>query len=432
MKLTEVLAAVSEEATFDVVALHWEESILSRSQEVPQFLRPEVVEANCTLAGIDTQAREDLLECDRAVLASAALSALAWHCHQIVYSYPDSGRLDGWPTFERSLGELHDVFYLLVALAVAPRIREVHATLDVPAEITRQTMTIPASFLDRYRGGHNGRTGVFKTELWWLRNYPSGSLFRIGRFEYRHHPYRGPARVFRDDEAGTTVALAEDGVRFDRYGYIDGLDGQNDPDGWTAQLSFTDAQARGFAISPLGHALREEVVLDRAKWREAMISGTTHILDVHIPSGGKMTLDSVISSFKLAAEFFSTHLGGKEFAGFGCDSWIFSPYLERIFDPSANLVRLIREVYLCPLPSSRTDGLFFVFGDDRYNRESIDYDEIAARQPRTRLQAGVREFILKERVWRAGGMFIMKEDLPRLGSQVYRTSWPTVQMRTKE
>ncbi|HUX51838.1 MAG TPA: acyltransferase domain-containing protein [Spirochaetia bacterium] len=430
MKLIEILTAISEETSFEVVAHHWEESMSSRPQGVPLFLRPETVDANCALAGIDRQAREDLLRCAEQVLASDSLTALAWHCHEIVFTYPDSGRLEGWPTFERSLGGLHDVFYLLVGLAVAPRIREIHESLQVPAEITRQTVTIAASFLDRYRGGHDGRTGVFKTELWWLRNYPNGSLFRIGRFEYRHYQFKGPVRVFRNDEAGTTVALAEEGIRFDSHGYIDGLDGQNDPDGWTAHLSMTDTEARGFAISPLGHAIREEVVLDRSRWREAIVSGQTYLLDVHIPSGGKMELDSVISSLRLAAEFFSTHLGGKEFAGFGCDSWIFSPYLERIFDASANLVRLIREVYLCPLPSSRTDGLFFIFGDDRYNRGSVDYAEISARQPRTRLQAGIREFILRERIWRAGGMFIMKEDLPRLGSQVYRSSWPPEGMHT--
>lgn len=425
MNLRSTLSEISEPECYDSVSPHWEQSVASLPVGTPFFLTPQAIRENRELTGIEPEIDEELFAHADRIIASGALRALVWHCYQWTYVYEAPGRMLGWPSFRPTLGDGGDVLYLLVTLAMAPLIKEAHQRLSVPQEITRQTMSGAASFLDRYRHGHNGRNGAFKCEMWWLRNYTSGELLRIGRFEYRIRPMRGQIRVYRNDRTRGTVALAAEGTRFDRFGYIEALDAKPDSEGWTAHLRKRSDGVLGTPISPFGRAEHRRARLDAAAWREVIVPDETPMLDVHIPSGGRMTPEAVEASLQDAAEYFGTRRDSKDFAGFYCVSWVFGPHLEEIFSASSNLVRLLKQVYLYPVPTNRADGLFFVFSDERYYGGKFDANWLAAHVPRTTLEAKVREFILAKKVWRGGGMFILREDLDRFGSETYRSAWPT-------
>lgn len=420
MDLKSVLAAISEWACYDAVAPHWEDSMATLPASGPSFLDAEAIREYRELAGIEASVDGDLEVCAEGIRGSAELRALIWHCYHWTYTYPDVGRMQGWPTFEAALGERGDVFYLIVVLAMVPLIREANAALQVPREITRQTFSSAASFLDRYRKGHGGRNGVVKVEMWWLRNYTNGSILRIGRFEYRPYLFRGPVRVYRNRRSGETLALAEEGTRFDRLGYVESVDAPRDSKGWTSHRIVDHAAFRGTPISPEGRALRRDARLDRAEWQELIVPNETLMLDIHIPNGGAMTLEAVRTSLEQAAEYFQAREDSKNVAGFYCISWVFSPHLEEIFSPLSNLVRLIQEVYLFPVPTDRADGLFFIFSDERFYGGRFDPETFAELRPRTSLETKIHDFIRTRQIWRGGGMFLLMEDLPRLGSQPYR------------
>ncbi len=59
-------------------------------------------------------------------------------------------------------------------------------------------------------------------------------LFRIGRMEYKIEPFPGDVVVYRNVVTGKVIALAMDGARFNRDGYIDAARDSEGDDGWTA------------------------------------------------------------------------------------------------------------------------------------------------------------------------------------------------------
>ncbi|HUX22694.1 MAG TPA: acyltransferase domain-containing protein, partial [Spirochaetia bacterium] len=195
--LKSVLLAVSETACYDAVSPHWEDSVATLPADGPPFLEAQAIRKHRELAGIEASVDSDLESCAERIRVSAELRALAWHCYCWTYTYSDVGRMQGWPDFEAVLGELGGVVYLIVTLAMVPLIQQANDRLSVPPEIIQQTFSGAASFLDRYRKGHGGRNGVVKAEMWWLRNYTTGNILRIGRFEYRPYAFRGQVRVYR-------------------------------------------------------------------------------------------------------------------------------------------------------------------------------------------------------------------------------------------
>src|SRR5690606_8699004 len=138
-------------------------------------------------------------------------------------------------------------------MAMVPRTRAVHTSLGVPDAVTRETCLQVACFADNFSRGRHGRLGLFRGQLFWMRNYTQGRLFRLGRFEYRLQPMEPFVHVFRHREQGFTVALSGDGRCYDAAGYAvqTGAAGS-----WQAAFTLSDDTARGFPIHPAGHALR--------------------------------------------------------------------------------------------------------------------------------------------------------------------------------
>ena len=418
-----MLSQLGEPECYETIYPSWERSLASLPPEGPPFAHPKQLLEYRELAGIDPRVDEELLACGAIVQSSPALGALLWHCHQCAYVYAEAGRFDDWPTLETSLGSLNGAFYLIVALALIPLTVAAHRSAGFPDWVTRETVTAPASFLDRYRRGRQGRNGVFQCEIWWLRKYVQAEIVRIGRFEYRLHPFQGRLRVYRRGDTGETVALAEAGVRFDREGYMEPESGNTDDYGWTARFEQLSGRVEGNPIAPDGHALRRTVALDLRRWECVLARERSRILDIHIPSGGKMTMEAIVDSLGRAADLFSHRLGPSAFAGFSCISWILSPYLTKILAPSSNIITFMHEVYLFPVPRIPADGLFFVFSDPRFYGGELSLELLKELTPKTSLEEKVRRYILDTDQWRGGGMFLLTEDLPKLGTRCYRTGW---------
>jgi len=129
-----------------------------------------------------------------------------------------------------------------------------------------------------------------------------------------------------------------------------------------------------------------------------------------------MTPARTASSMKGAVAFFRRFFPDRPFVGIASRSWIFNTQLQQILPPTANLVMYQRELYLFPIPSSPSGGLYFIFC-----QEEIDW----ASAPRdTSLQRAVADFISAGNTWRVGGMFVLNEDMEHVGAQYYQSRWP--------
>ncbi|NUQ01427.1 MAG: DUF5596 domain-containing protein, partial [Armatimonadetes bacterium] len=340
-----------------------------------------------------------------------ALRRLSWHASRLLFEHHDypAHQIRLWPTTEALLGEDAGLFYLLLALDAMPRMRATHRALGVPAEVSRAGGSHFTESSRIYRLNHEGRWGFEPRVLYWLRNHTTGQLFRLGRFDYMVRPFCAYVHVYRHAATGRTVALAADRLQFDPAGYLRG-EWTAPEEVWTASFSLDDEAVTGVVISPEGRARSGLVCLKRTAWQPVLRPGDP-VAEVHIPAGGQMTLEACAESLRSARVFFPRYLPDRPFRAFSCLSWIMNPELAEWYGAATNLARLQREGYLFPISSSGRDGLYFIFGQDSIDPAVAPGDTSIRRAMIARLAAGLP--------LRAGGWFLLPEEMPRFGSQPY-------------
>ena len=412
LKLEEVAAALGDGRLEELFRPHWEESAASLPAGGPSFLDRDEFTASREFIALTVEADAALVQTARRVRGDPALLHLAWHCYRLLFHHRDydGGHCRQWPNLEGQLGELAGVFYLLILLSAVPLIRELHKAQGVPEGITRDTC---GHFADtaRFNRQAHGKWGFDPRVIFWLRHHTAGELYGLGRMEYMVRPFRGRLEAFRNGETGEVVALAEDGVKFDREGFVD----PDATDGWTARFLAEDGAVTGCPISPTGVGVQREVELPLATWQRVLKPGD-FVCEMHIPAGGNMTPERCEASMRQALEFLPGRFPDRPIVGFGCGSWILNPELEWIYSPSSNMVLWQRELYLYPLASDRRSGVYFAFGKDELDLATAPRDTSLQRALLDHLAAGGR--------LRSGGMFMLKEDFEHYGTQYYRTRWP--------
>jgi hypothetical protein len=416
MNIETILAEILEPELLPGLLPTWEQSLRELPQpDAPSFLSPEIVTANREYCGLSQEFDRPLLEAAQRIRSNPALYRLAWHYDWRIYDSPtfDVAR---WPRLEHALGEQAGLFYLLISLDMAPRIRRYHRLLGIPEHITRDTAQQVRCFCENHQRAHQGRPGAFASQVGWQRNYVRDALyFRLGRLEFWAQPYEKPFTVFRHRQTGQVVALANDGLSFNTQGFMDEAEKMAACSStWTATLRLDDSAVCGYPIRPEGCALHEEIRLPFTEWRQALCKGDP-VLNVHIPSGGDMSLEKCLDSFRQACDFFRAYFPRRAPLAFDCESWIFSPLLEGILPPASNLVRLLKETYLLPNPATGPDALWFVFFQDRFDLATAPRD--------TSLQRALLKYVASGQEWRNGGMFLLVDDLEHFGAQYYRTAW---------
>jgi len=136
-----------------------------------------------------------------------------------------------------------------------------------------------------------------------------------------------------------------------------------------------------------------------------------YVPSVHIPGGGRMTLNLARQSLQAAAEFFERFMN-YEIKLFVCGSWILNPAFEREL-PDSNLALWMRQVYLFPGYPEQKSGLFFVFGTDE--------GEFGNQYPADNsLRQAFHRIWDQEHIFRSGGMFVLTRHLEKIGTQFYR------------
>lgn len=422
MTLEEVLRCVGEPGAADVMRVHWEESAALLGEAVPNILTAESIARCREWCGFGPEVEGPLCKIAARIAADPALRLLAGHCERLLFEHPDDGGGTGdWPSMQAALGDQRGAFYLLIALGMVPRVIEKHQELGVSDEVTRETCLQVRCFAENYRRGRRGLLGVFRPQLGWLRHYTAGRLFRLGRMEYMLQPFNGGVDVYRHAATGEVLALAPDGMRVNGSGYVArGAELLDDVRTWTVVRREETESVSGFVVSPRGMVVREQVTLPRREWDPVLTKGDT-ILDMHIPAGGGMTPELCADSMRRAAAFFRERFPDRPFAAVSCRSWIFNTQLDGILPPDSNLVAYQRELYLYPIPSGFTDGLWFLFFQKDFDTSTAPRD--------TAVQRAVLDFLEAGNAWRSGAMFFMVEHLDRLGTQHYRSHWPPSVLR---
>jgi len=384
--------------------------------DVPEFLLPSRFRAYREYCRMEPTADAVLEDAARRIVDDPALLRLVWHCYHWLYTYPDGDRLPDWPRFDGVLGDAPCAPHLLVAVGMVPMVREVQKRAGVPEHITRDTCLEVQCFADSFRDAYGGQWGLFPQHLNWLRHYVAGRLHRVGRFEFMIRPFPGSLEAYRHRGTRQVVALADGGLRFNFEGQrpIEGIESTN-VGVFETTFERADDAATGYLMSPSGMATDQRVTLRADTWERVLAEGDL-TLDMHIPSGGRMTPERCAESLRGAVEFFARYYPDRPCVGISCRSWIYNTQLEEMLGAEANLVKHLRELYLYPIRSGGRDGLWFLFYDDGIDPRTARRDSSVRR--------AVLDHLLAGNHLRCGGMFILNEDLEHYGTQHYRSHWP--------
>lgn len=415
-----VLSNLGESACLQAVAPFWNDSLDSfPSPPMPLFLDGRRIRDNREWCGFDASIEPLLYETAGRIAGDLNLLLLAWHCHQTVFRHGQKPALAQWPSLEHALGkEMCGVFYLLVALDLAPQMKHVHAGWGIPEQVTRDTCRQVFLFCHLYQLAFEGHNGVLKNDIGWLRNYMNGSrYFRLGRLELWLKKQTGDVTVFRRDQTTDVLALQRilpylTKADFFTEGPVIENPAQNRAPAAVDETS--GVLYEGYPLSPFGYGLDTKVRLSPEAWRPVFSPGDL-MLDVHIPAGGGMTAAACHDSFIQAATFFRTYFPSEVPVAFCCQSWIFNTQFERLLSSDSNLVRFMRDLYLIPLQSKGNEGIANIFAMNTFDPQTSPR--------RTTLQRTVAEFLEKGGRLRQGGMFFLMEDLPHYGNQFYRRTW---------
>ena len=389
---------------------HWEEILENWNGKLPGFVSMEYFKQYFPYMQIPEDQEEIFLRAGRIIGSCGRNEACSLYLYSL-YHYAFILKKHPLPEMESKIwGDDGGIANLLVALGSFPLIRESYRKQGIPEQYALDSLQWIGGTVAIYKLSHQNIPGHSMQQLYWLSNHMTGKLYRIGRFEYLVHRLPEWCPLIFRNEKGTLAILAAPGMKFDSRGLVTVKE--------EAAESFLEEDGpfiTGMPCSPDGFArIHEKLTLDRREFKPVCAPWDI-VPSIHIPGGKRMAWDDVLNSMKEAKEFFKKYLK-REVPAFVCCSWILNPALET-FAPKGNLARFRKEVFSVPAPrwsSIGRDGMFFAFG-----RDDVDPTEI---EPVNSIQKVLQEIFRTEGTLRTGAMFVLTEDLEKLGNMYYRTT----------
>lgn len=420
VSLDDVLAGLKEQDCAPQIRAHWDQAMAAMPSSRPAFLQHGQIRDAWEHGSFGESMPQELLKLADRVAGDPHLLAMAWFIYW--YTFGPVDRTWSWtkPELTNCLGEDAGLFYLLVALAFIPAVHEYHKTLPVTPRVTEDTCRQVHCFTLNHRRGMNGRWGVYRNQFGWLGNYLAPNLYmRVGRFEYWRQSYKRGFRVYRQIATGATVVLAPDKSTYTAQGHQCFNPSQPPAGTWQSVFSEDADAVSGNPISPRGKAMSKVVKLDKKQWRCVLAPGDT-VLDMHIPAGGQMGPQACRESFEEAARLFCENFADDRPKAITCGSWMLSEQLEECLPEQSNLVQLVKEIYVLPLPCVGNDGMWFVFLQEKFDPATAPRD--------TSLRRDMLNYLNKGNVWRNAGMIVMLDDIRHFGTQYYRRQWDSLSL----
>jgi hypothetical protein len=258
-------------------------------------------------------------------------------------------------------GEDAAMLAAIVYIGALPQMIAFYKAKRIPEQVLVDTLGDMAIWMTHHREMH-GEWGL--GQLGWLIQHCTCKLFRLGRLQFCWMTYTRPFKAFRDRNTGAIAVLSESGVRYRADGQADGTNGVYDPEhSWVSDYRY-DAEGRrhiGQPCSPEGAALRRTVALREEQWELVLQQGDP-VLDVHIPTGGKMTHELCRASYGEALAFVERYFPEKPFRAFVCSSWLLAPQFQSLLPADSNIVRFQSDYVVTPIRSDEKQTLERVFG----------------------------------------------------------------------
>ena len=307
--------------------------------------------------------------------------------------------------------EMSGMFGFMISLGAYPLMVKAYAEAGVPESYAQDALSWFGGTMLAYGSGHDGIPGR-PYQFSWIRAYIDQKLFRIGRLEYLMHTCPDWLPAIYRNRNGELAVLCGDGWRLRPDGRGAGKDF---PSAVTTRLTETATSIIGTPCRPDGTPdFEHPATLRREEW-QAVVSPWDLCPSIHIPSGSRMPFDEVKASLLAARDFFFQYFHRKV-PLFACCSWILNPSWEFLLNHS-NIVRFRQECFAFPSRFwNPSIGMSFIFGRDDVSPEALP----AVNSVQKAFQEAYRRDLIG-----TGGIFVLTEDLEKLGNQYYRQKFGT-------
>ena len=245
----------------------------------------------------------------------------------------------------------------------------------------------------------------------WDMNFYCCQIFYMDRFYFIPYMWGDTPLAFRNLETGEVAALWRGGDRVRRDGQLDGTNGVTDPEAFTTEYEETESTVRGNRVLPEGRISAEKVTLDKRTWKKALCEGD-YLLALHIPGGEGYTPERVKSSCEKALAFWDRYYPEYDYIGFWSESWLYDPGLREILDEDRNIIRVQKQFYCYPTEEGDRMIRLEVLGDEKADHRKLT--------PRNSLERGMFETWDRGERFHTTGMFLLREEVPRIGEDPYQ------------
>lgn len=301
-----------------------------------------------------------------------------------------------------------DLYSFLLLIACVPRsIRRLEA-LKVPAWFYRDIPYMPmARQFEKLKKTGDGSVSDFP----WDMNFYTCSIFFLDRFNFIPYRLDENIRVYRNRESGEVLTFYAEEMSVRRDGQINGVNDIADANACTVTFSDADGRIVGTPVSPAGLFETKQVELDATRWELVLQKGDI-LLGTHIPGGPGYEPARLKSSIQWAGDFFDRYFPEIPIKGFGSESWLYDPHLRLLLKENSNILRMQDQMYIYPIES----------GCDMMFRELfLGNDHPTEADCKTSLQRAALERLRQGKQFTACSMFILREDVDRIGGLVYGT-----------
>ena len=349
---------------------------------MPPAYSPAVLGDVCQLCGIP-EYYEHLAAVAQKIAADTELAEYA--CRLYKEFTEGCNSFSGYPRPVEKLGEDADHIFLLTVLSAMPTAYKRYSEQGTPQEIIASTLNMAPK-----KAGQPLK--LLALQMSYCRSYYKAEIYQLGRFHFKLHKDKRdlPAVVINRKNPSQKVLLAADQMFCDDRGFIDCVNPT-----WLTRASLSEKSISGNLINTDGTASKERAEFSADEW--SWQYGARTVIDMHIPAGGGMKPEISRESLKKAFQFFS----GQAQVIY-CNSWILNPDLQGL-QGTENMTALMKMGRLFPVKSSDKEGMFFLFG-----YESDDLDSLPQT---TTLQRSAVEFMKKGGKLRAGGIFFFADEI---------------------
>jgi len=394
-----VLHSLKLKDKYGILEKHWDLSQASYPGKEIFFLEDAFLHEMNEVLNLNDAAFLKLLRAAGKIRCNEALSRLIWHCHYVLFHLPayfveDVKKWPSLPDFDIDVGDMFDA---LVGISGIPQMKKIYENLKIPEEVFIDTLSYVNSWMHDYNE-KNGRWGFSKI-AWFRYHQLAGKLFKLGRLEYEIDQMDGNIKVFRNKNTKKVVALSNQGINFRSDGQVNGTNGIFDKSGsWVSELIIKDDRVIGNPVHPLGYAINKKVELELSEWELVLEKGDP-VLDIHIPSEGKLLPQLVSDSFDRAVLFFRTYFSNVKIKAFYCGTWFLDSQFRTILSPDSSIVKFQENFHLFPALTDDSAAFYWIFGGKP--------EDLSTLPQKTSLQRGILSFYEKGGRLRTGWGFIL-------------------------